>query len=311
MEKTLYSIIIPVYNGALTLSLLLKSIGDIEFNKDQFEITLIDNNSNDQSSNIIKNFISENHKLKVQYLFFDKVQSSYAARNYGVKHSKGDILIFTDSDCRFDSKYLKKLDQYVKTSNCHYILLGGRIVFNIQDPKNLWEVYDSISSLQNKTNANNNKSVTANLVCSIDVFRTVGEFNENTSGGDFEWTKRTLDFGFKLKYNDNITIYHPTRKTFREIKRKYYRFGLGWGEEIAESKKNSQLSKFYYFLRIFYFPTNIRYSAILFTKLGLVKTILFNIYFFQLRYNIFRGVKKGIARKRIHVSSYIFKNETK
>ena len=80
MEKTLYSIIIPVYNGALTLSLLLKSIGDIEFNKDQFEITIIDNNSNDQSSNIIKNFISGNHKLKVQYLFFDKVQSSYAAR---------------------------------------------------------------------------------------------------------------------------------------------------------------------------------------------------------------------------------------
>ena len=173
------------------------------------------------------------------------------------------------------------MDQYVKTSNCHYILLGGRIVFNIQDPKNLWEVYDSISSLQNKTNANNNKSVTANLVCSIDVFRTVGEFNENTSGGDFEWTKRTLDFGFKLKYNDNITIYHPTRKTFREIKRKYYRFGLGWGEEIAESKKNLQLSKFYYFLRIFYFPTNIRYSAILFTKLGLVKTILLTSTFFS------------------------------
>ena len=69
-------------------------------------------------------------------------------------------------------------------------------------------------------------------VCSIGFFFFFLERSESLTKIHLEeilMDKTHFGFGFKLKYNDNITIYHPTRKTFREIKRKYYRFGLGWG----------------------------------------------------------------------------------
>ena len=63
------------------------------------EILLVDNGSTDNSVELCKEQVSKRPNLYRLLLFTDR-PGSYAARNYGVKQSNGDILVFTDSDTK-------------------------------------------------------------------------------------------------------------------------------------------------------------------------------------------------------------------
>ena len=83
------SIIIPVYNASLTLKECLDAIFDSNF-KD-FEVIVVSDNSTDDSVKIAKQY-----QCKIIELTENKGPAF--ARNSGAKISKGDILIFIDSD---------------------------------------------------------------------------------------------------------------------------------------------------------------------------------------------------------------------
>ena len=118
------SLIIPLYNASAYLDKLLKSIQyQEEINFEYYEFIFVDNNSDDDSSNIIHKFIKENCNINVKYVFFDKKSSSYASRNCGVENSRGNILVFIDSDCILTTDYLKNLEYY-KESRSSYIIIG-------------------------------------------------------------------------------------------------------------------------------------------------------------------------------------------
>ncbi len=86
------SIIIPAYNSQHTISACLTALKRLQYPQDKFAIIVIDNNSTDKTAEIIK-------KFPVTYYKEIQTQSSYAARNIGIKHSKNAIIAFTDSDC--------------------------------------------------------------------------------------------------------------------------------------------------------------------------------------------------------------------
>ena len=50
-----------------------------------------------------------NQGIKLLVLTENTIQSSYAARNQGIKASKGDIIIFTDADCRPLSNWIEEM----------------------------------------------------------------------------------------------------------------------------------------------------------------------------------------------------------
>ena len=108
IKNKLLSIIIPVFNDEKGIKDTLNSIRhecDKEFEKVNLEVIVVDNNSKDKTYEVAKSYINNYIRVYRQ----DKIQSSYASRNFGVKKSSGDFLFFIDSDMIFEKNHFKRI----------------------------------------------------------------------------------------------------------------------------------------------------------------------------------------------------------
>jgi len=219
------SIILPVYNGKNYIKKLLESLVELDYPKHDYEIIVVDNNSNDQTKEIVKNF-------SVRLLEENDIQSSYAARNKGIRKARYEILAFIDADCIASKEWLKEGIKPI--ANGEADLVGGKVKFYFSKEKTAAEIYDSITNMQIEDNIRErNVAKTANLFAKKEVFDKIGLFpNHVKSGGDVQWTAKATLNGYKLRYSSEAVVFHPARK-FWEILKKQYRVGKGlpliWG----------------------------------------------------------------------------------
>lgn len=110
MEKNMISIIIPVYNGENYIAKCMESV-IFQTYKD-IEIIVIDDGSLDKTGDICKKYCYDN---RVQYYRIDNHGPAYA-RNYGISLSKGEWIMFVDSDdiidCNICMKLIEKIWEY-------------------------------------------------------------------------------------------------------------------------------------------------------------------------------------------------------
>lgn len=113
------TVIIPVYNNAEMLALCLEAIRAQTFPAERFEVIVVDNASTDNCRSVVDahGFI---------YLLETK-PGSYAARNAGIRLAKGEILAFTDSDCRPASGWLELGTERLKASVANTGWLSGPV----------------------------------------------------------------------------------------------------------------------------------------------------------------------------------------
>ena len=91
------SVVVAAYNGARTLKACLGSL--VRLNYPDYEVILVDDGSTDPTPDIAKEF------GKVRYVRQDNHGLS-VARNTGISAAVGEIIAFTDSDCRADEDWL-------------------------------------------------------------------------------------------------------------------------------------------------------------------------------------------------------------
>ncbi len=113
------SVVIPFYNAAETLQRCLNAIEQQNFPRDRYEIIAIDNNSSDQSADIVRRFPRVT-------LLKESVQGAYAARNRGVNRARGRILVFTDPDCVPRPDWLASIAKRLEVPDTE-VLIGGYI----------------------------------------------------------------------------------------------------------------------------------------------------------------------------------------
>ncbi|MDA0524843.1 glycosyltransferase [Methanococcoides alaskense] len=234
------SIIAPVYNAEKEVDKLLDSLMNLEYPQDLLEIIIVDNKSTDNTSEIIK-------KYPVKRLDENEIQSSYAARNKGIKYANGYLLVFIDSDCIASSKWL---NEGIKLFSDGADLVGGKVEFYFSEKETAAEMYDSMTNMQVEHNIRDRKvAKTANLFVRSSLFDEIGMFPDNvTSGGDVQWTARATRAGYKLVYAPEAVVKHPTRK-LKELLKKQYRVGKGkmkaLNSEDRDSDKKSLLKSLF------------------------------------------------------------------
>ena len=123
MDKN-FSIIIPVYNEAENIENLINEINfHIKEKKYIFEIIIIDDNSNDNTSNIL-DIIKKNNNNKVSILKNKKnMGQSYSIRK-GIENSTNNTVVTIDGDGQNNPKDITKLIE-IYFSNKEIKLLGG------------------------------------------------------------------------------------------------------------------------------------------------------------------------------------------
>lgn len=97
------SVIIPAYNAQKTIKDCLSALSSQIFSGDEYEIIVVDDGSTDNTPEIIK---KEFPKVR---LISRKNAGPAVARNHGAKEAKGEIILFTDSDCCPRENWLEEM----------------------------------------------------------------------------------------------------------------------------------------------------------------------------------------------------------
>ena len=111
---TLFSIIVPFRNEAENLSGLISSLETIDYTKENFEIILINDDSEDASAEIVSTFIKESD---LNILLFNNHRDSKAPKKdaitLGISKSNYDWIVTTDADCEVPETWLKNLNSFI------------------------------------------------------------------------------------------------------------------------------------------------------------------------------------------------------
>lgn len=146
------------------------------------------------------------------------------ARNLGVRHASGDILAFIDADCLADPQWLAAAAREMANPGAE--ILGGDVRIAYDDPDNLTaiEAYESVYGYRmDRYIAKEGFTGTGNLVVRAHVLAAVGPFADLSMAEDIDWGKRATGKGHRLQYVADMKVYHPARKTFDELWKKWDR----------------------------------------------------------------------------------------
>jgi cellulose synthase/poly-beta-1,6-N-acetylglucosamine synthase-like glycosyltransferase len=121
-SKTRFSVIIPFRNEAENLLTLLESIKSLNYPKNLFEIILVNDESEDNSINIIKEFLDtefskENfNKTNISLINNKRISNSPKkdAITKGINQAKHEWIITTDADCKLPKYWLDSFDEFIQ-----------------------------------------------------------------------------------------------------------------------------------------------------------------------------------------------------
>jgi len=95
-QETLISVVLPVYNEAEVLPLLLQSVVDSLDGVADYEILFINDGSTDCSPQMLDQLAAENGRVRV--LHFSRNFGHQAAVHAGMTHARGNAVVLMDSD---------------------------------------------------------------------------------------------------------------------------------------------------------------------------------------------------------------------
>lgn len=225
------SIIIPMYNAEKYIGICLDSILDSNLLKEEYEIVIVNDGSQDKSPEIAQDYASR--YSNVTYLTQEN-QGQSTARNYGIKTCKGEYVWCVDADDKLISDQLPKiflaLDKYNNLD-----ILAVQLQNVTEDGKHLdiecsqptVKHNNVLSGVEAVISGYNPSSICAliakkQLFLDNDVF-----FVKGITHQDVELTYRLMPCAQKVVFSDIIPylyIYHPnstSRSMVPEKKIKY------------------------------------------------------------------------------------------
>jgi glycosyltransferase involved in cell wall biosynthesis len=100
--KTL-SIVIPAYNEAKTIHLILNKVKKANLiNSIKKEILLIDDFSTDGTKDAIEKYMAKNKDMDIKFYSHEKNKGKGAALHTGIQKATGEFLIIQDADLEYD-----------------------------------------------------------------------------------------------------------------------------------------------------------------------------------------------------------------
>lgn len=219
------SIIICCYNSNKRLANTLRHLANQKnIEKINIEILLIDNASNDNTSEIaLKEWERFNSEIKLK-IYAEPIPGLSNARKKGIKQAKYDYIIFCDDDNWLEENYLSYAYQIMENQTNIGALCGQNIGFtNSNFPTWFYDVakFYAVGKLALKSgDVSSNgwiwgagmvlrKQILENcLNAGFDNLTSDRKGKELSTGGDVEMCKWILMSGYKLWYDERLTLQH-------------------------------------------------------------------------------------------------------
>ena len=181
------SVVVPFYNSERFLSKCLDGLCGQSFPRDQYELILVNNNSTDLSRNVAAGYSDV-------ILLDQPVSGSYAARNMGIRHARGEIIATIDPDCTPDRDWLAQIDKGMKDPTCT-ILIGHQRHASASPGLELLEMYEAekVAYVTGRQLKDLYFGYTNNMAFRRSLFDTIGFFPERVRGGDTMFVRLAVD----------------------------------------------------------------------------------------------------------------------
>jgi len=122
------SIIIPCYNEAETIALILDKIMDVKLLQNiEKEIIIINDCSKDDTDIIIKEYMADNPEAPIQYFSHPLNLGKGSAVHTGIQHATGELTLIQDADLEYDPKEYNLLLEPILTGHAD-IVYGSRFM---------------------------------------------------------------------------------------------------------------------------------------------------------------------------------------
>ncbi len=225
MEKNpRFSVIVPVYNRPDEVADLMKSLAGQS--RKNFEVIIVEDGSTICCRDSVDRYADE-----VDVAYYHKPNEGRSiARNYGIERSKGEYLVFFDSDCVIPTGYFERLERELDAdpTDCY----GGPDA-----------AHESFSDTQKAISFAMTSFITTggirggkvqmekfvprsfNMGYSRAVYEKVGGFREMFSE-DIDMSTRISKAGFRTKLLRECPVWHKRRIDFKKFWRQVYVFGM-------------------------------------------------------------------------------------
>lgn len=241
------SVVICSYNREDYIIEAIESLYYQTASKNTFEVIVVDNNSLDNTGELVQEYIQNHQDLNLIYLTESRQGASFA-RNTGAAFAKGELLCFMDDDAVAEKDYLQRItsffSQHIDASG-----LGGRIIPRYIPAKPKWMSYH-VSSLVG--NFDYSKEATlfkpgkypleSNMIVRKKDFHAIGGFNTDLPGvkGTLRIGGEGKDFFFRFQQGGKKVYYDPAIIVHHIVDVKkltpYYMYrvasGIGRGERV-------------------------------------------------------------------------------
>ncbi|GAX86858.1 conserved hypothetical protein [Lebetimonas natsushimae] len=224
------SIIIPIYNEEKYIAKCLDSIIDSDFDKEKFEVLLVDGGSSDKTVEIIKEY-------QKKYPFFKLLHNPKKivpiAMNIGIKNAKGEYIIRLDAHSIYPKDYFKKLIYYHKKLNADNV--GGVVITEVKNKNNTSNAIKNV--LSDKLGVGSAFRSGVNEIKEVDtvpfgcykreIFNKVGLYDERlVRNQDIELNKRIKKAGGKIYLIPDIKCTYFARENYKDLAKNNFNNGL-------------------------------------------------------------------------------------
>lgn len=219
------SVVIPVYNGARTIPVVLESVYNSNF-KD-FEVVVVHDCSTDSTCTVLKELAE---KYPFRLVEFPENRGVSKARNTGARKARGEIILFIDADCIVQPETMERCVAELREGGS--IAIGGAYTRSAWDSdffSNFQSLY--IHHVETKTE-HPDYIATHCMAIRKSTFEEFGGFKEDyfighaASVEDVELSHRLLAAGHRISRPHGIEVQHM--------------FGFGLVKSVRNAVKKSK-----------------------------------------------------------------------
>jgi glycosyltransferase involved in cell wall biosynthesis len=227
------TVLLCTYNRARSLATTLERLVSQTLPQSVgWEILVVNNNSSDQTSEVIEEF-RQRYPERIRHMLELK-QGISNARNAGIREARGEILAFVDDDEVPAANWLQNLTESLHSGE--WVGSGGPVIPNWKRSPPRWWSYGSPFTLgplaafdpQLGAGEMNTPPVGANMAYRREMFKRYGGFRADLGrvGGkllaneDIEFGRRVLAAGHRLRYEPFALMDHPVAES--RVRKRYF-----------------------------------------------------------------------------------------
>lgn len=200
------SVVVAAHDAEATLDECIRSLLALRYPREGLELVVVDNASHDRTREVVERFAGE------VALVEEARRGPSAARNAGIRRSRGEVIAITDADCTVDPGWLAALVEPLRDPSVG--IAGGTIL--ARRPANAIELYGEVIHDHRRAIEvfRPPYAITMSWAARSELFDEVGLFDEALLRvEDVDFAYRVGRAGYRLAFCPDAVVYHRNERT--------------------------------------------------------------------------------------------------